>query len=196
LITVLYFGSFNPVHNGHIAIANYIASLPEIEELWFVVSPLNPFKKNNKNLIDVSFRIKMLELAVKEHPLLKVSDVELHLPQPSYTIDTLESLSGQYEDKSFALLMGLDSFKYLDMWKSYQKIISSYIIYVYPRAQESRLTHADIPFIQTSNIVLLDAPFYTVSSTEIRDKLRNEKDTGNDLPKSVLGYIQKEKLYR
>ena len=131
----LYFGSFNPIHIGHLILANYLAEHSNLDEIWLVVTPQNPFK-DKKSLLDNASRLEMVALSLKEYDKLKPCDIEFHLPQPNYTIDTLIHLEEKYPQHSFSLIMGEDNLKSFHKWKNYEVILSRYLIYVYPRLSE------------------------------------------------------------
>ncbi len=183
----LYFGSFNPVHLGHLIIANTIFHRSDLDEVWFVVSPQNPLKKR-KSLIHEHDRLRMVELAIEDNYNFRASDVEFKMPRPSYTIDTLAYLSDRYPQHSFCLFLGSDSLKQLKRWKNYEQILEHYEIFVYPRPGET------VPFDHPS-IKHIEAPMLDISATFIRDAIRNDLPVKYLLPEKVEEYIRDKKLY-
>ena len=166
----LYFGSFNPIHVGHLALANYLCEFGGVDELWFVVSPRNPFKQQ-ADLMDDDFRLKLVQLATKDYPKFQACDVEFSMPRPSYTYHTLQKLKELYPDNEFVLLMGADNWPNLKNWYQGEKIMKENPIIVYPRPG-FELDEASFP----QNVQLVDAPQFDVSSTFIRDALKEGKD--------------------
>src|SRR5215208_4961414 len=152
----LFFGSFNPVHVGHLIIANHILNKEIIDRLWFVVSPQNPLKEKKTLLKDYD-RLYLVKIATEDDQRIKVSDIEFHLPQPSYTIDTLTYLTEKYPNEKFSIIMGSDSFQNLDRWKNFQTLIKQYEIIVYRR------TGFDVSNDLNAKIRILDAPFLDIS---------------------------------
>ena len=134
----LFFGTFNPIHVGHLTIANYIAEFSDLEQVWFVVTPHSPFKKKN-SLLDNNQRLEMVYRATKDYDKLKPSDIEFNLPQPNYTINTLVHLEEKFPNHEFSLIMGEDNLKSFHKWKNYQMILETHDIYVYPRISEGRV---------------------------------------------------------
>ncbi len=186
----LYFGSFNPVHNGHLSLAQHLLAEGKVDEVWFVVSPCNPLKQQS-DLIDHHIRLEMLQLAVDGNPSLKVSDIEFSMPVPSYTVDTLKKFSSLYPSVQFSLLIGSDNALLFDKWKDYKKILADNVVWVYPRpGYDFALVKGRYPEMR-----LLDTPFYDVSSTEIRKKIAEKEDVSGDIPPVVYVYIQDHGLY-
>lgn len=185
----IYSGSFNPIHNGHIGLAEFLLESTDIERMWLVPSPQNPLKKQSDLLPD-DLRLKMAKLAVEDHPNMEVSDVEFHLPKPNYTINTLDNLHKKYPNDEFSLVIGADNMAVFDQWKDYQKILDNYSVMVYPRAGYS---FADCRFPEMK---LVDAPFFPFSSTAIRLKLSYGLCVMNDVPEKVAEFIAERKLYR
>jgi|ERR1035437_4723451 nicotinate-nucleotide adenylyltransferase len=171
----LLFGSFNPIHIGHLVIANYMAEFTDLEQVWLVVSPHNPMKEKN-SLADAQKRLAAVKKAVGKNPKIKVSDVELSLPQPSYTINTLEVLGKKYPQHKFVLIIGSDNLNMLHKWKDYKKILSKYKIYVYPRLGVANLTGFKNLSGLSRNIKMIDAPRIDISSTFIREQMKKGKD--------------------
>jgi nicotinate-nucleotide adenylyltransferase len=186
----LFFGSFNPVHIGHMAIANYLVEFTGINQLWFVVSPQNPFKKT-ENLLADHHRLELMLRAVNDDPRFRVSDVEFHLPKPSYTIDTLNALKEKFPTHQFVPILGSDNLEGLPQWKSYETILESYEIMVYPRPGFD-----PSKFILHRNILKVDAPLLEISSTFIRDSIRDRKNMRFFLPQKVWEYIQEMQFYK
>ena len=188
----LFFGSFNPIHVAHLIIAQTLLNeFPEIQKLWFVVSPQNPFKKI-KDLIPETFRYEMIELAIKNHDKMSVSNVEFFLPKPSYTIDTLTHLSKIYPSYEFALLLGEDNMINFHKWKKYEVILKHYPIYVYPRRSRFRIN----VFQRYPKLIRLSAPLLDISATQIRHMIRAGKSCRFFVPDAVYEYIIKNNLYK
>jgi nicotinate-nucleotide adenylyltransferase len=167
--TGLFFGSFNPVHNGHLILANYMAEFTDLDEVLFVVSPQNPLKEK-KTLLPEYHRLYMTRLAVEDEIKLGVTDIEFKMPKPSYTIDTLAWLNDKYPDKDFVLISGTDIFKTFHKWKNYDKILKYYSIYVYPRPGSNPGIYSD-----NKKIKLFDAPLLEISSSFIRKGIKEKK---------------------
>lgn len=185
--TGLYFGSFNPIHNGHLAIAQYMVQVTGLEEVWFVVSPLNPLKRK-EFLIEEKDRIELVRLAIAENSSLNLCDIETRLPQPSYTINTLRQLRIDYPERQFVLIMGTDNLKSLHLWKDYLEIIHDYEIFVYPRPGYEQYPNYPVH--------LVDAPTMNISATNIRRAIKNGKVPEHFLPAKVIEYIQAHHLYQ
>lgn len=184
-------GSFNPIHTGHLILANYIVEFTEIDEIWFIVSPQNPFKQD-KQQADGEIRFQMVKLAIESYPKMKACDIELSMPQPSYTIDTLKKLSEEYPQHQFFLIIGADNWDEIERWKSYQDILDNYSIKVYPRLGY-RLA---IPPKVRNKVEAIESPIIEISSTFIRDSIFEEKDIKAFLPDKVSDYIKQHKLYK
>lgn len=189
LRTGIFGGSFNPIHIGHLALANYLCENDYIDELWFLVSPQNPFKQNEK-LLDDKTRLRMVNAAVRGYGRFYVSDFEFSLPKPSYTINTLNKLSETYTDRDFYLIIGADNWAAFDRWKSPEEIISKHHVLVYPRLGY------DIPEMLPQNVRAVDSPLIEVSSTFIRESISQGKDVRYFLHPAVYEIIEKEGLYR
>ena len=189
----LFFGSFNPIHIGHLILANYILENTDMDELWFVVSPQNPFKEK-KSLLKDHNRLDMVQLAVKNYPKMRASNVEFSLPQPSYSIDTLTYLKEKYPDYRFALIMGEDNLKTLPKWKNAQTLIENYQIIVYPRLSEDSEEEKKMPL--HANISLIKALIIELSATEIRRMLKEGKNVRPMLPPEVFEYLDGSNFYR
>ncbi|MBN1952857.1 MAG: nicotinate-nucleotide adenylyltransferase [Bacteroidales bacterium] len=189
--TGLFFGSFNPVHIGHMVLANYFIEFTPLEELWFVISPHNPLKKKESLLAD-HFRLEMVELAIGNDYRFRICDIEFNMPRPSYTIDTLAYLSEKHPKNEFVLIMGSDSLAAFHKWKNFEQIIARYHRYIYPRQ-----TDAAVDYKAHKNITLLEgAPMLEVSSSFIRSAISGKKDVRHFLPGPVYEYIEKYNLYR
>ena len=187
----LYFGSFNPIHVGHLVIANYLLEFSPIDELWFVVSPQNPLKEK-KTLLDDYQRLHMVELAIEDIPHLRASSVEFKLPQPSYTVNTLAHLEAQYPQHTFSLIMGGDNIQSFSKWKNYQKIMENYTIYVYQRPGYS------IPeeFQNKQNIRAIQAPLMEISSSFIRQCIKDGKNVQGFMPPAAWKYLDEMNFYK
>ncbi|MDR2854267.1 MAG: nicotinate-nucleotide adenylyltransferase [Prevotellaceae bacterium] len=189
----LYFGSFNPIHNGHLKLAKYITANRIADEVWFVVSPCNPLKQQDE-LLDETLRMEMVKLATETEDTLKVCDVELSLPTPSYTIDTLNVLKKQYPNNNFVLLIGSDNALAFDRWKNYKEILNEYKIMVYPR-----LNYDFAEILQKfPQMQILDTPFYDISASKIREKIKKQdlEITKQWLQEPVSAFIEENKLYQ
>lgn len=184
----LYFGSFNPVHIGHLIIANYVANNSDLKQIWFVVSPHNPLKKSN-SLLNEYHRLHLVNICTEDNPPFRVSDVEFKLPKPSYTIDTLTYLSEKYPTYSFTVIMGSDSLLNLEKWKNYQQILDKYNILVYTRPS-FEVKNA------TAKVRVLDAPLLQISSTEIRNLIKAGKSIRYLVPDVVKEEIEKNNYYK
>lgn len=186
----LFFGSFNPIHIGHVILANYIIENVDLEELWFVVSPQNPLK-SKKTLLHDYDRYDMVEMAIKNYPKMKVSDIEFSMPRPSYTIDTLTYLYEKFPDYDFSLIMGEDNLASLPKWKNHEKLVDNHRIIVYPRAFEQK----GIKKYEHHNIQKITAPIIELSATEIRKMIKEHKNVRPMLPPEVFEYIDKKGFY-
>lgn len=189
----LFFGSFNPIHIGHLILANYILENSDMAELWFVVSPQNPFK-DKKTLLKDHNRLDMVQLSVKNYPKMRASNVEFSLPKPSYTIDTLTYLKEKYPDHSFALIMGEDNLKGLPKWKNAEKLIENHQIIVYPRIFEGE--KQDNEYLKHDNISMVNAPIIELSATKIRNMIKNGKNVRPMLPPEVYEYLDGSNFYK
>lgn len=185
----LFFGSFNPVHVGHMIIANYMATQTDLDQVWMVVSPQNPFKAK-KSLAKDYDRLHLVELAIGDNSKLKASNIEFGLPQPSYTIDTLIYLSEKHPDKNFALIMGGDNLATLHKWKNYEVLLRDYEIYVYQRPQ-----YELGELVQHQSVRLFDAPLMQISASYIRKCLKSGKSIQYLVPEAVFEYLEHHRLY-
>jgi len=186
----LFFGSFNPVHIGHLIIANYILNHSEIDKIWMVVSPHNPFKKKS-TLANNYDRLHLMRLAIGDNPKIEASDIEFSLPQPSYTIDTLSYLKEKYPNHDFCLIMGGDNLKSFDKWKNYEMILENYPIYVYQRP------NYDLGELKDHrNITILDAPSLDISASFVRQCIAEDKSIQYLVPESVYLYLEETPIYK
>lgn len=185
----LYFGSFNPVHFGHLIIANHILNETDIEKLWFVVSPQNPFKIN-ATLLDKYQRLYLLKIATENDNRIKVSDIEFKLPQPSYTTVTLAHLREKFPEHQFSIIMGSDSFQNLHKWKNYEAIVSDHSVYVYRREGFALTNHVN------ARLTIVDAPLLEISATQIRKLIKLEKSIRYMVPEKVREEIEKGGYYK
>ncbi|WP_127022904.1 nicotinate (nicotinamide) nucleotide adenylyltransferase [Flagellimonas beolgyonensis] len=189
----LFFGTFNPIHIGHLIIANHLVEFSDLDEVWFVITPQSPFK-TKQSMLDDHHRYQMVYEAVQEYPKLKPSKIEFDLPQPNYTINTLAHLDEKYgEDHQFALIMGEDNLKSFHKWKNYETILELYAIYVYPRVSEGTVDHQ---FKGHPKITKVDAPIMEISSTFIRKAHKAGKNIRPMLPESVWKYMDEMNFYR
>ncbi len=188
--TGLFFGSFNPVHIGHMIIANHMVETTTLDEVWMVVSPHNPFKKKSSLAPDYD-RLHLLNLAIEDNPCLRASNVEFGLPQPSYTIDTLSYLREKYPDKEFALIMGGDNLASFHKWKNYEMILEGHDIYVYRRPE-----HSIEKFVNHPKVHLMEAPLLEISASFIRGAIKEGRSIQYLVPETVYKYLQTSHLYR
>ncbi|AIM35387.1 nicotinate (nicotinamide) nucleotide adenylyltransferase [Sphingobacterium sp. SG20118] len=185
----LFFGSFNPVHVGHLIIANYMANYTALDEVWFVVSPQNPFKKK-ESLGNMYDRLEMVNLAIEDTENLKASAIEFGLPQPSYTIDTLTHLAEKYPLHEFVLIMGEDILETFTKWKNYEVILRDYHVYVYPRPNYNGGALKENPAI-----TMTETPMMELSSTFLRKAVKEGKNIKFYTPDKVVDFIEKKGLY-
>ena len=185
----LYFGSFNPIHIGHLIIANHIVNNTDLDKLWFVISPQNPFK-NSTSLLNEYHRLHMVNAAIDGETRLRASNVEFKLPKPSYTIDTLTYLNEKYPQHEFSIIMGSDGFKNLDKWKNYQTLIKNYHFYIYKRPG------FEITESFGANINLINAPLLDISSTLIRNMIKEKKSIRFLVPDVIKEEIERNGYYR
>lgn len=185
----LFFGSFNPVHIGHLVIAGYMLEFTDLDEIWMVVSPHNPLKKKATLLSDVH-RLRLVREAIADNSKIKASNIEFKLPQPNYTINTLAYLREKYPNHCFALIMGTDNLKTLDKWKNYEQILAGYKIYAYKRPGFEAGKFADHP-----SVTVTDAPLMEISSSFIRQAIKDSKDVRYLLSPGVWQYIREMHFY-
>lgn len=189
----LFFGTFNPIHIGHLIIANHLVEFSDLDEVWFVITPQSPFK-TKQSMLDDHHRYQMVYEAVQEYPKLRPSNIEFDLPQPNYTINTLAHLDEKYgKDHQFALIMGEDNLKSFHKWKNYETILELHSIYVYPRVSEGVVEHQ---FKGHPKITKVDAPIMEISSTFIRKAHKAGKNIRPMLPESVWKYMDEMNFYR
>jgi len=186
----LFFGSFNPIHTGHLLIADYFIEFGLLDKIWFVVSPQNPFK-TNYTLIDENLRLEMLKLAISDNEKFEACDIEFNLPRPSYTANTLEYMRNQFPEYEFIPIIGGDNLHSFHLWKDYERILEKHEIFVYRRAGY----YTNPLFANQSNIKIFDVPLLNISSTYIREMLQVGKSIKYLVPDSVEEYIKIHKLY-
>lgn len=189
--TGLYFGSFNPVHNGHLIIAQHIVNETDLAEVWFVVSPQNPFK-NPAGLLHESHRYFLVQTAIEGADKLRASNIEFFLPKPSYTIDTLQYLAEKYPTREFAIIMGSDGFQNIQKWKNWEQIVGHYPIYIYKRPG----FEVDVAAYAPAPLQVLEAPLLDISSTHIRSLIKAKKSIRYLVPDVVRLEIEKENYYK
>ena len=187
----LFFGSFNPVHTGHLLIANYFVQFTHLDKIWFIISPQNPFKANDTLLNEVT-RLEMLKLAINGDERFNASDFEFNLPRPSYTVNTLAELQKTHPKDTFIPLIGGDNLQSFHLWKDYEKIIANHEIYVYRRAG----FHENPLLANHPKIKIFEVPLLNISSTYIREMLQAEKSVKYLVPEKVEKYIKEQKLYQ
>ncbi|MEA5046278.1 MAG: nicotinate (nicotinamide) nucleotide adenylyltransferase [Petrimonas sp.] len=187
----IFSGSFNPIHIGHLILANYMLEFTYLDEVWFVVSPHNPLKET-KNLLSNDIRLEMARLAVMDFDDMIVSDVEFDMPEPSYTIDTLTKLKTENPRLEFTLLIGGDNWTKFYRWKDHERLVKEFKILIYPRREEDVRIDSE----HTENVQLVEAPIVEISSTFIRESIRAGKDVRAFLPNRVYDYIVSNKLYK
>ena len=183
----LYFGSFNPVHQGHIAIAEYMYRQFCFDEIWFIVSPSNPLKEKI-DLLDEHKRLKLVQTAIQNKPYFRASDIEFQMEKPSYTYLTLRKIHAENPQHRFSLLLGGDSIEDIKLWKNYEEILQNYTIHVYPRSGKTGN-------IAGKNIIFAHPPLLDISSTLIRERIKRGEDVSGLIPLNVFQIIKKEKFY-
>ncbi len=186
----LFFGSFNPIHVGHMVLANYMVSFTDLEQVWFVVSPHNPLKEK-ASLLNQNQRLHMVNLAIGDNAKLKSSNIEFGLPQPSYTIHTLAHLKEKYPKHQFSLIMGEDNLESFTKWKNYEEILKNHKLYVYPRPNcnsEELKAHP--------NVIITEAPLMEISSTMIRKAIKDKKEVSSFVPQAVWQYLDEMSFYK
>ncbi|MFM7217065.1 MAG: nicotinate (nicotinamide) nucleotide adenylyltransferase [Bacteroidota bacterium] len=185
----LFFGSFNPVHVGHMVIASYMAEYTDLEQVWFVVSPHNPLKQK-ESLLDDQHRLQLVRLATEDNRKLKASNIEFGLPQPNYTVNTLSYLYDMHPDHRFVLMMGADNLTTFKKWKNWEQILEMVEVYVYPRRESDG---GDL--LHHPKVKVVNAPIMEISATFIREAIRNNKDVRYMLPDVVWKYMKEMHFY-
>jgi nicotinate-nucleotide adenylyltransferase len=184
----LYFGSFNPIHIGHLIVANHIIEHTRIDKIWFVISPQNPLKETN-TLLNEHDRLHLVNLAIENNPKFRASNIEFHLPKPSYTIDTLMHLRERFPLERFTVIMGSDSFQNITKWKNYESLLANYELVVYNRPGfEVKETH-------NAYLTVVDAPMLEISSSYIREQIKAKKSIKYIVPPNVEQYILDNRYY-
>lgn len=194
----LYFGTFNPIHVGHLIIANFMADYTELDEVWLVVSPQNPLKKKETLLKD-HHRLSLVRIALEDNTKLMASNIEFDLPIPSYTINTLVHLKEKYETYEFHLIMGEDNLRSFHKWKNQEEIINNHKIFVYPRVlteQEMEDNNIEFSSFNHSNVIRCQAPIMKISSSFIRKAIKNGKDVRYLLTPEVFKYVDEMNFYK
>ena len=188
----LFFGTFDPIHKGHIHLAEYYVKSTDLDSVMFVITPQNPFKQNSKILSNKN-RLELVSLAIKSNPKLQVSSIEFDLPTPNYTIQTLKKIKAYYPKDNFVLILGEDNLSSFDKWKDYSNILSDYELYVYPRRNNEAIPKnlQEHPKIKRSN-----APQIEISSSEIRKRIQKGEDVSKLIPKLSWSYLKKKSFYR
>jgi nicotinate-nucleotide adenylyltransferase len=188
----LFFGSFNPIHVGHLIIGNHMAEFSDLEEVWFIVTPHNPHKKK-KTLLDDVHRLAMVRIAIEDFPNLKASNIEFDLPQPNFTVNTLVILEEKYPTIDFCLIMGEDNLKSFHKWKNFELILDRHSIYIYPRITNK---NDETTFFNDSKITEVAAPVVEISSSFIRKGIKANKNMRPLLPYKVWEYLDEMNFYK
>jgi nicotinate-nucleotide adenylyltransferase len=188
----LFFGTFNPIHIGHMILANYMAEFTDLDEVWFVITPQSPFKQKT-SMLNNHHRLAIANIAVENYTRLKTTAIEFNLPQPNYTINTLAYIEEKYPQKQFCLIMGEDNLKGFHKWKNYETILENYELYVYPRISSKQIKSQ---FSNHPKVHNVDAPIIQISSTFIRKAIKNQKDIRTMLPDNVWKYIDEMNFYK
>ena len=191
----LYFGTFNPIHVGHLIIANHLAEHSSLEQIWMVVTPHNPHKEKS-TLLDDRQRFHLVTLATDEYPKIKPSDIEFKLPQPNYTVNTLAHLKDKFPQHEFSLIMGEDNLKSLHKWKNYEYILENHDVYIYPRISATSFETEKNQLDNHPRIFKINAPIVEISSTFIRENIKNNKNVAPLLPFNVWKEIDHNNYYR
>lgn len=195
----LYFGTYNPIHVGHLIIANYMAQFTDLDQVWMVVSPQNPLKRNH-NLLEDYHRLALVKEALDDNPKLRVTDIEFHLPRPSYTVNTLVQLEEKHPNNEFALIMGEDNLRTLHKWKNHEAIIDYHDVYVYPRVlteeEQEKINRKQNRFINHKRVHLVNAPIMKISSSLIRKAIKDGKDVKYLLTEPVYKYLTEMNFYK
>jgi len=188
----LYFGTFNPIHVGHIIIANHLVEYSDLDEIWMVVTPHNPHKTKN-SLLENHHRYELVYIALEKYPKIKPTDIEFKLPQPNYTVKTLAFIDEKYPQHEFSLIMGEDNLQSFHKWKNYETILENHEIYCYPRIAEGK---TKTMFENHHKIHKVAAPIIQISATLIRQGIKSNKNVEPMLPKQVWKYIDEMNFYR
>lgn len=191
----LYFGTFNPIHVGHLIIANYMADRTDLDQVWFIVSPQNPLKDKKTILADYH-RLALVNEGIKDNDKLRASDIEFSLPKPSYTINTLTYLKEKYPDHQFSLIMGEDNIRTLHKWKNYERILQNHDIYVYPRIEGRNGESNDLMNTHDSVIYCDDVPLMNISASYIRETIQSGGDVRYLLSEPVFKYLDEMNFYK
>lgn len=197
----LYFGTYNPIHVGHLIIANYMADYTNLDEVWLIVSPQNPLKKK-ASLLEDYHRLAMVRIAIEDNPKLKASDIEFNLPKPSYTSTTLVYLKEKYPEIEFSLIMGEDNLRTFHKWKNFESILKDHKIYVYPRAlteqekEDRSKTKIENGLNENKNVIYCDAPVMKVSASFIRNAIKSKHDVRYLLTQPVYQYVIEMHFYK
>jgi len=186
----LFFGTYNPIHIGHMVIANYMVEYSDLDKIWIVVTPHNPFKEKKSMLADYH-RLQLVKVAIGDDIRFYASDIEFNLPQPNYTIHTLTYLTEKYPENEYVLVMGADNLSHFKKWKNYEEILDKYEIYIYPRVEGKDF--GDL--LNHSKISLHKAPIMQISSSFVRESIKNKKDVRHYLSKDVHEYIKEMHFY-
>jgi nicotinate-nucleotide adenylyltransferase len=190
----LYFGSFNPIHLGHLIIANHMLIRADLDEIWIVVTPSSPFKLNTE-MIAEQHRLQMVKLAVSENPSIFASDVEFNLDRPSYTVDTLRILRDKFTQIEFSVILGEDNYQNLHKWKDHSEIVDNHRLLIYPRRLSSSAVVRENNIENSQAVLYTKAPMIEISSTYIREAIENKQDVQYLLPDPVIFYIGNNHLY-
>ena len=187
----LFFGTFNPIHIGHLIIANHLVEYSDLDSVWFVITPHSPFKQK-KSLLDNHHRLAMVRIAIEDYPKLQASDIEFDLPQPNYTVHTLAHLGEKYPQHEFVLIMGSDNIQSFHKWKNYEFILENYRIFVYPRLMDEKV---NAQFDKHPHVHFVDAPIIEISATAIRKAVKEKKDIRFFMPERAWNYMKEMHFY-
>ena len=194
----LYFGTFNPIHVGHLIISNYMVGYTNLDEVWFVVSPLNPLKKK-ESLLEDYHRLNLVRIAIMQNSKLKASNEEFNLPIPSYTINTLTHLKEKYSGHEFNLIMGEDNLRSFKKWKNHEEILKYHYLYVYPRVltEQEKLDESNLEnTVDHPKVIRCEAPVMKISSSFIRKAISENKDVRYLLTPEVYKYVEEMNFYK